>query len=126
LSPLILRLRVGHDRSLHEEHKTARIALDAAAAAAIDRIAKEEEAPADLAARIRAEFADKIALAVPDPESARQMEITEPSAGLSRRLRRAAIDAERKELLRIWRDNRISDDVLHHIEEELDYQESHV
>ena len=30
------------------------------------------------------------------------------------------------ELLRIWRDNLISDEVLHHIEEELDYQESHI
>jgi CPA1 family monovalent cation:H+ antiporter len=40
------------------------------------------------------------------------------------RLRSAAIRAERQELIRIWRENRISDDVLHHLEEDLDYQES--
>jgi len=27
-------------------------------------------------------------------------------------------------LIRIWRENQISDDVLHHLEEDLDYQES--
>lgn len=45
--------------------------------------------------------------------------------GLSRRLRHAAIQAQRQELIRIWQDNQISGDVLHHIEEDLDYQESH-
>jgi len=39
-------------------------------------------------------------------------------------LRTAALRAARQELIRIWRQNRISDDVLHHLEEELDYQES--
>ena len=36
----------------------------------------------------------------------------------------AAIQAERAELIRVWESNQISDDVLHHFEEELDYQES--
>jgi hypothetical protein len=42
----------------------------------------------------------------------------------SKRLRLAAVRAEREELIRIWRDGAISDDVLHHLEEELDYEES--
>ena len=50
----------------------------------------------------------------------------EPSTGLASQLRRAALQAERQELLRIWQDNQISDDVMHHIEEDLDYQESHL
>ena len=39
-------------------------------------------------------------------------------------IRRAAVRAEREELIRIWRSGEISDEVLHHIEEELDYEES--
>ena len=42
----------------------------------------------------------------------------------ARLLRAAAIHAERHELIRIWRANQISDEVLHHLEEDLDYQES--
>jgi Na+/H+ antiporter len=45
--------------------------------------------------------------------------------GPAQRLRNAVIDAEREELIRIWRDSQISDDVLHEFEEQLDYRESH-
>ena len=41
-------------------------------------------------------------------------------------LRRAALTAERQELIRLWRDNQISDDVLREFEEELDYKESNL
>ena len=126
LSPLIRWLKVGKDWSTHEEHQVARVALGTAAAAAIDAAAKEAGAGADIAARIRAEFADKIADATPDPLAFAETAVMEPGAAIARRLRRAAIGAERQELLRIWRDNLISDEVLHHIEEELDYQESHL
>jgi len=34
------------------------------------------------------------------------------------------VRAERDELIRMWRNAEISDDVLHHLEEELDYEES--
>jgi len=36
------------------------------------------------------------------------------------------VKAERQELIRLWRENQISDEVLHHIEEDLDYQESRI
>ncbi len=45
--------------------------------------------------------------------------------GPAQRVRNATIDAEREELIRIWRDSQISDEVLHEFEEELDYRESH-
>ncbi len=32
----------------------------------------------------------------------------------------------RQELIRLWRENEISDKVLHHLEEILDYQEAHL
>jgi CPA1 family monovalent cation:H+ antiporter len=40
-----------------------------------------------------------------------------------RDLRLAAVRAERQELIRIWRAGEISDEILHHLEEELDYEE---
>ena len=39
-------------------------------------------------------------------------------------LRHVAIKAERKELIRLWRENEISDEVMRHQEEILDYQEA--
>ena len=126
LSPLIRFLKVGHDWSTHDEHQIARAALGTAAATAIDTAAKEAGADADIVARIRAEFADKIVQSTPDPDALSDTTVIEPGVAIARRLRRAAITAERQELLRIWRDNLVSDEVLHHIEEELDYQESHL
>jgi hypothetical protein len=81
-------------------------------------MAAKEGIPDDLAERIRAEFAEKIRLAVPTGV------ILSRGSDNAGRLRKAALRAERQELIRIWRDNQISDDVLHHLEEVLDYQES--
>ena len=73
-----------------------------------------------IAGRIGAEFAEKNAIAdlsTPDSEN---------HAVLARRLRHAAVNAERHELIRIWRESQISDDVLHEFEEKLDYKESNL
>ena len=118
LPALIRRLRVGADRSLREEQANARNAMSKAAMAAVDALANRESIAPDLAGRISAEFAEKNAA---DADTA----MSEEQAAMARRLRGAAIDAERQELIRIWRDNQISDDVLHEFEEELDYKESH-
>jgi hypothetical protein len=40
------------------------------------------------------------------------------------RVRLAAVRAEREELIRLWQEGAISDEVLHQLEEELDYEES--
>jgi hypothetical protein len=89
-----------------------------AALAAIDKVAESEQLAGALAERIRAEFADQVKLDIPGAEPAHV------GRDPARQLRRAAISAERRELIRIWRDNQISDEVLHELEEELDYQES--
>jgi CPA1 family monovalent cation:H+ antiporter len=47
-----------------------------------------------------------------------------PKDALLLQLRRRAIKAERKELIRLWRGNEISDEVMRHQEEILDYQEA--
>jgi CPA1 family monovalent cation:H+ antiporter len=118
LGPLIRVLRVGSDWSEHEEEQHARFALGKAAIAAIGELAAREGIADEVAERIRAEFAEKIRIAPPGGH------VLSGGGDVARRLRSAAIRAERQELIRIWRENRISDDVLHHLEEDLDYQES--
>ena len=88
--------------------------------AAINAMAWHEDISPDLAGRISAEFAEKNAFGDADAS------VSEDHATLARRLRHAAINAERQELIRLWRENQISDAVLHEFEEELDYKESHL
>jgi len=118
LGPLIRRLKVGADWSLEEEHQRAKVALGKAAIAAIDEAAAQQSIPEEVANRIRAEFAEKITLWFPGGVA------VEHRGDPAKRLRRAALKAERQELIRIWRENQISDEVLHLVEEDLDYQES--
>ncbi len=120
LPALIRRLHVGIDWSLREEQENARNAMSKAAIAAIGALAQQESVAPDLAGRISAEFAEKNAAGDADAS------VSENHAKLARRLRHAAINAERQELIRIWRESQISDDVLHEFEEELDYKESHL
>ncbi len=118
LAPLIRRLKVGTDWSAQEEEQRARLAMGKAAISAIDQVAETEKVPEDVAERIRAEFAEQVTFAVGPGV------VLSPGANLVKRLRQTAIRAERQELIRIWRENRISDEVLHRLEESLDYQES--
>jgi monovalent cation/hydrogen antiporter len=119
LAPLIRRLQVGSDWSEQEEQQRARMALTHAALAAIAEAVAQEHISNELADRIRAEFAEKITLSFPG-----SIVVDHGAGDPAKRLRRAALKAERRELIRIWRENQISDDVLHHLEEDLDYQES--
>ena len=115
LTPLIRWLGLGTDPGAHAEHMRARIGLGTAALAAIDQMAARENMPKDLVARVRAEFSDRIDAALPLGHQS--------SFAFGRELRLAAVRAERQELIRIWRAGEISDEVLHHLEEELDYEE---
>jgi CPA1 family monovalent cation:H+ antiporter len=120
LPALIHTLHVGTDWSHGEEQANARNAMSRAATAAIDALAHQEAIAPDLAGRISAEFAEKNVAGDADAS------VPEDHAVLARRLRHAAISAERQELIRIWRENQISDDVLREYEEGLDYKESHL
>jgi monovalent cation/hydrogen antiporter len=121
LKPLIRRLRVGKDWSLQEEQQRAKMALGKAAIAAIDTVVVKDGIANELAERIRAEFAEQITLSVPEG-----LVLRHSGADDAKRLRAAAVKAERNELIRLWRENLISDEVLHKIEEDLDYQESRI
>jgi CPA1 family monovalent cation:H+ antiporter len=121
LKPLIRRLQVGRDWSIQEEQQRAKMALGKVAIAAIDAAVANDGISNDLAERIRAEFAEQITLTVPDG-----IVLRHSGADDAKRLRAAAVKAERNELIRLWRENQISDEVLHKIEEDLDYQESRI
>ena len=116
LRSLIRKLNVGADWSAQGEQQRVRAAMNAAALAAIDEATAA--APGAWADRLLAEVRERLELATavaPDdaPETQRIVE-----------LRRAVIRAERKELIRLWRENEIGDEVMHHLEEILDYQEA--
>ncbi len=116
LAPLIRRLRLASDSSVVDEERRARVDMGRAALVALQRAAEEERADPELVQRVREEFAERVAIASEGVDA--------QAAALARRLRIAAIRAERAELIRVWQENQISDDVMHELEEELDYQES--
>jgi len=118
LAPLIRRLKLGTDHSTRDEHRLARVAMGRAALSAVDRAAGEGGVLPDVIARIRAEFGERVASASP------LAQLPDSSHAQATRVRLAAVRAERDELIRLWQDGTISDEVLHHLEEELDYEES--
>jgi monovalent cation/hydrogen antiporter len=120
LTPLIRRLKVGSNWSLHDEQRRVRAAMSAAALAAIDRALVAEAVPGEWAHNLKAEIADRIALAATEGS-----DLT-PRMELVTRLRHAAIKAERLELIRLWRANEIGDEVMHHLMELLDYEQAHL
>lgn len=118
LTPLIRKLKVGSDWSMVEEQNLVRTALSNAANQLIDSHLKEASAPTEWVDQLRSEIRDRVALATPEG-----LKLT-AQGELVLHLRRAIIKAERKELIRLWRDNAISDEVMRHHEEILDYQEA--
>lgn len=118
LTPLIRFLRLGSDWRMAEEQRKVRLAMNSAAIAAIDEHLKQTRTPLAWADRLRAEIAEHVALTTPEGEQPSDKE------QLLLQLRRLAIKAERKELIRLWRENAISDEVMRHHEEILDYQEA--
>ncbi|MGZ3159744.1 MAG: Na+/H+ antiporter [Burkholderiaceae bacterium] len=118
LTPLIRKLKVGIDWSMGEEQQHVRTAMSAAAINAIDLHLAKAQVPSEWADQLRIEIANRVALTASEG-----LEQT-PKDALLLQLRRAAIKAERKELIRLWRENEISDDVMRHQEEILDYQEA--
>jgi monovalent cation/hydrogen antiporter len=101
-----------------EEPQQVRSAMRTAAIAAIDTLLANAKAPSEWADQLRMEIANRVAL------SASEGLEQPPKNALLLQLRRAVVEAERKELIRLWRGNEISDEVKWHQEEILDYQEA--
>ncbi|MBS0309391.1 MAG: Na+/H+ antiporter [Proteobacteria bacterium] len=118
LAPLIRVLKVDAGLSVDAEQEHIRNAMRAAAIAAIDDQLATAGAPQEWADHLRIEIASGVALAAPGG-----LEPTAQDAMLLQ-LRCVAIQAKRKELIRLWRANDISDEVMRRQEEILDYQEA--
>lgn len=120
LPVLIRKLKVGTTWNEHEEKARVHAAISAAALQALDLHVETHAPPRAWAESLRAEITNRITLAVPEGETHWRHEAS------IMRLRHAVIQAERKELIRLWRDNQVSDEVMHRIEEMLDHQEAHL
>lgn len=118
LAPLIRRLRMTVDRSAEREQDKVREALGKAALSALDKQLAAHRLSGEEANYLRASVAGRVALSIPEDH------VLTPAERLQRSLRKAAIQAERRELIRLWREEEISDETMRHHEEILDYQEA--
>lgn len=119
LTPLIRRLKVGSNWSLHDEQVRVRAAMSSVALAAIDEAVAAEGVPSQWTHALKAEITERIALVASEGELTPRMEMVN-------RLRHAVIQAERRELIRLWQENEIGDEVMHHLMEILDYEQAHL
>jgi Na+/H+ antiporter len=115
LAPLIRKLKVGSDWTSGTEARWLRSAMSTAALSAIDAHLAAGRAPAAWADGLRAEIRGRVS-----PEEAESAAREETQ----RTLRLVALKAERGELIRLWQESRISDELMRQHEELLDYQEA--
>jgi CPA1 family monovalent cation:H+ antiporter len=122
--PLVIRaLRLEADDAEHEEEVSARVRAAEAALERLEELAGEGWVRESTADRLRGtynfrrrRFASKL-----DPEADDSLE--ERSLAYQR-LRGELLDAERQALLDLRRDGRISDEVMHRVERDLDLERS--
>ena len=123
--PLVLRI-LGFDGSggadfAAEEH-LARVKMAHAAVAEVDRVTEHRQLPARLVERVRAEFAGPLAEmeAAANPDSAAVTPAVERQRNT---LRLSAIRAARRRLVKLHREDEISDATLQQLLRELDFDE---
>ncbi len=121
LPPLIRWLGIRDDGTMQREEREARLAANRAALQHLHRIHDENAGETDALRRLRIEYEDHI----------RQAEGAESeSAPLRRfsvefeRLSRAALHEERKALIHLRNQNRISDEVLRRVQRDIDLAEA--
>jgi CPA1 family monovalent cation:H+ antiporter len=121
---VIRRLRVVTGQSEEHHEREARRATAHAALARIEKLAAEERFTPEAISAVEAIYQERLhhlgdELAdVLGWSPARQRSIE------SRRLRRAALEAERRQLITLYREHRLSKELLHRLEHELDLEEA--
>jgi CPA1 family monovalent cation:H+ antiporter len=121
LPPLIRWLRVEEDRSAEREERHARLALAEAAIGHLDGKLEDGALHAHQIHPVQHEYVQRVrALKGLDGEAPTRGLAT---MGTSKALRKEALDVQRSELLRLWKEEVIGDDVLHRIQYELDLEE---
>jgi CPA1 family monovalent cation:H+ antiporter len=118
LAPLIRLLGQGTDWSPMEEEQAAREAMARAGLIEAERFSREEGVPPDIHDALRSEYEIRLKSAEP-----RQLAFTFAD-NLALRLRHAVVRAERRELIRLWREEVIGAEVLQSLQRELDFEEA--
>lgn len=118
LMPLIRGLHIGSDWSGLDEEHLARRRIAEAALEAIHRLGREEHIVKETVNHVCAEYQLRLARAHPT-----RLVLAYGDDPVVR-LRRAALSAERQELIKLWRDQEIGDEVMHRLERELDLEEA--
>jgi CPA1 family monovalent cation:H+ antiporter len=84
----------------------------------VERFSGEESVPPDIRDPVRLEYEIRLKCVQP-----RQLAFTFAD-NLALRLRHAVVRAERRELIRLWREEVIADEVLQSLQRELDFEEA--
>ena len=121
---LIRRLKVETGHSDEQQEREARKAATHAALARIEKLAAEERFTPEAVNPVEAIYqerlhhlGDEVAEVLGwSPDRQRSIE--------SRRLRRAAVEAEREQLITMHREHKLSKELLHKLEHELDLEEA--
>ncbi|MBS0659859.1 MAG: Na+/H+ antiporter [Verrucomicrobia bacterium] len=135
---LIRKLGLQDDGEAEREEHLARVHAARAAIADLERVANEDagdKAPSALVESFRTRYQQKVDDLLREEFNETQgTEGAEGGGGQGSsylpmycwisRLRRAGLNAERREIIRLRKDGQISDEVLHKIERELDLEES--
>lgn len=108
------------DDSFEREQRLAREQAAQAAIARVDEVAQEDWVPPSVASQVRTHYEHRLQRFHPD--AALDPECSVEQANAQRRLRHEALTAERRILIALRNSGEISDDVLHHIERELDLE----
>lgn len=119
LAPLARWLRVEEDASGEREERHARLSLAEAALERLDGVMDEQNLQAHQVHGVRQEYVQRV-------RSLKGLEGEGPAHApleLSRALRRAAVEAQRQQLLRLRDEEVIGDDVLHRLQHELDLED---
>ncbi|MET1085201.1 MAG: Na+/H+ antiporter [Burkholderiales bacterium] len=118
LGPLIKLLRQGTDWSPVQEEHLAREALARAALQEIEVFSRDERVSPEIQDPLRAEY--ELRLKCADPRQA----AFSYADNIDLRLRLSAIAAQRRELIRLWREEAIGAETLQSLQRELDLEES--
>jgi len=108
------------DDSFEREQRVAREQAAQAAIARVDEVAQQDWVPPSIASQVRLHYEHRLQRFHPD--AALDPECSVEQANAQRRLRHEALTAERRTLIALRNSGEISDDVMHHIERELDIE----
>jgi Na+/H+ antiporter len=121
---VIRKLKVQTGQSDEQQEREARARAAHAALARIESLAAEERFTPEAVERIAGLYQERLHHLSDDVAEALGWSPARQHSIESRRLRRAAVEAERKHLIAMHREHKLSKELLHKLEHELDLEEA--